>query len=181
MVRAAAVAFLVALLPPHALVPDGLRNGLVAVAEVDPPPQDVGEELKTWDRIKRSNDVSELEAFVARYKDTFLANLARRRIEQLRSQRAGRPIVAPAPVPLTPSPSAAVLFKKPVHTHYSRKSRRGNIAQPRWRETAMCPCYRSRVRLPPRLRPLPKRRTLARGRLPARIIPCGNGWHRRWR
>jgi len=185
MVRAAVVAFLVALLPSHALAPDGLHNrnqglaetgqlkGLVAVAEVDPPPNDVGDVLLAWDRIKRSNDVSELQAFVARYKDAFLANLARRRIEQLESQRAVQPSVAAPPVPLPPSPSAAGLIlvhKKPLHTHYSKKSRRRSIAQPRRRETATCRCYRisaRRVHLAPRLKPAPNR-TLAKGTQQAR-------------
>src|SRR5262245_14623938 len=196
MVRAAAVALLVALLPSHALAPDGPLNGnqtsaetgqlkgSVAVAEVDAPPRDVGDLLVAWDRIKRSSDVSELEAFVALYKDTFLANLARRRIEQLHSQRAVRPSVGLPPVPLSLSPSAAGLIKKPLDTRYSKKSRRGSIAQPRRWETAPCRCYRisaGRVRLPPRPTLPPKRRTLAKGTGPARITACGDGWHREWR
>ena len=68
MLRVAAVVFPVALFV-------GQLKGFVAVAEVRPPPQDVGEALEAWDRIKHSNDVSELEAFIARYKDTFLAKL----------------------------------------------------------------------------------------------------------
>jgi hypothetical protein len=106
MLQAAAVVFLLALFSSHAhaepgdnqtATEAGARNALVAVAEVGPPPQDVGEELKTWDRIKRSNDVSELEALIARHKDTFLANLARRRIEQLGRQGVVRPGLVQAP------------------------------------------------------------------------------------
>jgi hypothetical protein len=186
MVRAAAVVFFVALLRSQALAPDDLLNGsqrfaetgqpkgFVEVAETDPPPQDVGEELKAWDRIKRSNGVSELEAYVARYKDKFLANLARRRIEQLDSQRAVGPSVATSPpAPLSPSSSAGDLIsvrKKSLHTHYSKKTRRGSIAQPRRRETVTCRRYRisaARVRLPPRQRPSPKR-TLAKRNAPRR-------------
>src|SRR5215510_12369954 len=69
----------------------GPLKAVVDVSEVAPPPQNVGEELKVWDQIKRSNDVSELEAIIARYKDTFLANLARRRIEQLNRKRVVLP------------------------------------------------------------------------------------------
>jgi hypothetical protein len=108
MLQFAAAVFLVALFSSHAHAEPGDNQSFtevgplkafVAVAEVGPPPQDVGEELKAWDRIKRSNDVSELEAYIARYKDTFLANLARRRIEQLDRQRVVRPGVVPAQAP----------------------------------------------------------------------------------
>lgn len=116
MMRATALVLLVALFSSHAQAQHGVpngnqsnaaetgpRKGILAVAEVGPPPQDVGDALEAWDRIKRSIDVSELEAFVARYKDTFLANLARRRIEQLRSQRVVPPGADPPPAPPTPS------------------------------------------------------------------------------
>jgi len=114
MMRAATVVFLVALVLSHARAEPGIAiliddpsnatevgppKGFVAVAEVGPPPQDVGEALEAWDRIKRSNDKSELEAFIARDKATFLAKLARRRIEQLDSQRVVRPAVKSAPLP----------------------------------------------------------------------------------
>jgi len=117
MLRGADVVFLVALFSsPAQAEPDSRLNGnqsyatetgppkeFVAIAEIAPPPRDVGDALDDWDRIKRSNDVFELEAFVARYKDAFLANLARRRIEQLRSQSVVRPGVVPPPARLTPS------------------------------------------------------------------------------
>jgi len=101
MLQAAAIIFLLALFSSQAHAEPGGKqsftevgplNAPVAVPEIGRPPPDVGEELKTWDRIKRSKDVSELEALIARHKDTFLANLARRRIEQLDRQgvvRAG--------------------------------------------------------------------------------------------
>jgi len=104
MLQAAAVFFLVAVSSWYAQAEPGDNQGftevdplkgVVHVGEVGPPPQDVGEELRVWDQIKRSNDVSELEAFIARYKDTFLANLARRRIEQLGRQRVVLPPQAP--------------------------------------------------------------------------------------
>jgi len=85
MLRTAAVVFLIASLTAGGVGP---LKGFVAIAEVGSSPQDVGEALEAWDRIKRSNDVSELKAFIARYKgNTFLTRLARRRIEQLNPQR----------------------------------------------------------------------------------------------
>src|SRR5262249_54604915 len=64
MMRAATVVFLVALVLSHARAEPGIAiliddpinaapKGFVAVAEVGPPPQDVGEALEAWDRIKR--------------------------------------------------------------------------------------------------------------------------------
>lgn len=96
MLRVATVVFPVALFV-------GLLKGFIAVAEVRPSPPDVGEALEAWDRIKRSNDASELEAFIARSKDTFLAKLARRRIEQLDRERIVRPDVVPPAAPLPTS------------------------------------------------------------------------------
>ena len=100
MRRSAAVVFLVGLFPSAGLAGPGMRSyvadleplkGFMAVAEVGSPPGDVGATLWAWDHIKSSNNVSELEAFVARYKGSFLAELARRRIEALESQRLVRP------------------------------------------------------------------------------------------
>jgi hypothetical protein len=116
MMRAAAFVYLVALVLSNARAEPGIAmlidntshaaevgplNGFVAVAEVGPPRRDIGEALEAWVRIKHSNDVSELEAIIARDKTTFLAKLARHRIEQLDSQRIHRPNVTPAR--LTPS------------------------------------------------------------------------------
>jgi len=85
MLRAAALLFLVT---AFAAAVSPLK-GNVAVAQVGSTAQDVGEELKVWDQIKRSNDVTELKALIARYKgNTFLVKLARRRIEQLNPQNA---------------------------------------------------------------------------------------------
>jgi hypothetical protein len=105
MPRSAAVVLMFALCPSQGqaepntqsyVAEVGPLKGFIAVAEVGPPPEDVGAILWAWDHIKSSNDVSELEAFVARYKGTFLAELARRRIEALESQRLVR-----TPAPLT--------------------------------------------------------------------------------
>lgn len=99
MRRSAAVVFLVALFPPQGQAEPGVLRCVaqadplqgVAVAEVGSPPQEVGATLWAWDHIKSSNNVSELEALVARYKGSFLAELARRRIEALEGQRPVRP------------------------------------------------------------------------------------------
>ena len=85
MLRAAPLLFLVTIFAAAV----GPLKGNVAVAQVGSTGQDVGEELKAWEQIKRSNDVTELKALIARYKgNTFLVKLARRRIEQLDPQSA---------------------------------------------------------------------------------------------
>ena len=105
MRRCAAVVFLVALFPSHGQGEPGIRSyvaevgqlkGFIAVAEVGSPPADVGPTLWAWDHIKSSNNVSELEAFEVRYKGSFLAELARRRIEALESQRHVHPPAPPS-------------------------------------------------------------------------------------
>src|SRR5262249_28844528 len=58
------------------------------------------EAAEAWDRVKDTSNTALLEAFVARYKETFYADLARARIEELRRQVASAP--APAPAPATP-------------------------------------------------------------------------------
>jgi F-type H+-transporting ATPase subunit a len=94
MLRAAAVVVLVTLFTAGGV--GSPKFG--AIAEVGSPPQDVGEALEALDRIKHSNDVSELKAFIVRYKgNTFLTKLARRRIEQLDPQHAHAPDPAQGP------------------------------------------------------------------------------------
>ena len=44
----------------------------------------LSEPAEAWDKIKDSQDLAALEAFAARYKETFYADLARARIEALR-------------------------------------------------------------------------------------------------
>jgi hypothetical protein len=116
MLRGADVVFLVALFSSHAqaepncplngnqsyATETGPPKGFVAIAEIGPPPRDVGDPLDDWDRIKRSNDVSELEAFVARYKDAFLAD-HRGAGSSSGAAKAVSGRVVPPPARLTPS------------------------------------------------------------------------------
>ena len=64
----------------------------------------MSEAAEAWDRVKDTSNAALLEAFVARYKDTFYADLARARIEELRKQLASGP--APAPQPHVAPPAA---------------------------------------------------------------------------
>jgi peptidoglycan/xylan/chitin deacetylase (PgdA/CDA1 family) len=61
----------------------------------------MSEAAEAWDRVKDTSNTALLEAFVTRYKETFYADLARARVEELRKQLASVP--APAPPPTIPS------------------------------------------------------------------------------
>jgi hypothetical protein len=57
----------------------------------------LSEAAEAWDRTKDATSVAVLEAFIARYAETFYADLARARIEDLRKQR---PSAAASPTKL---------------------------------------------------------------------------------
>ena len=50
-------------------------------------PARLSEAAEAWDRAKDSTSISVLEAFIARYRDTFYADLARARMEDLKRQQ----------------------------------------------------------------------------------------------
>ena len=50
-------------------------------------PMRLSEAAETWDRAKEGTNVAVLEAFIARYKDTFNADLARARIADLKKRQ----------------------------------------------------------------------------------------------
>ncbi len=53
-----------------------------------PPPARQSEAAEEWDRSKGTTSFAVLEAFITRYKDTFYADLARARIEDLKKAQA---------------------------------------------------------------------------------------------
>jgi formylglycine-generating enzyme required for sulfatase activity len=61
----------------------------------------LSEAAEAWDRTKDTTNIVVLEAFIARFKDTFLAELARARIDELKRQQVAVvvPPKAPEPVP----------------------------------------------------------------------------------
>lgn len=79
----------------------------VAVGPPAPAPRLVpvpsNEDARAWDAIKDSTSPAALQAFMARFPDSFYAVLARERLEKLgTSQSASRPPAAPAPPPPAP-------------------------------------------------------------------------------
>jgi len=63
----------------------------------------LSEAAEAWDRTKDATSSVVLEAFIARYKDTFYAELARARIQLLERQRAA---AVPPPAIAAPAPEA---------------------------------------------------------------------------
>jgi len=66
---------------------------------VIPDPVQTSEAERAWAQIKDTTSVALLEAFVARYRDSFYADVARTRIAELKRQAAVDPIVATPPTP----------------------------------------------------------------------------------
>src|SRR5262245_38078020 len=60
-------------------------------------PSYVGEAAEAWERAKDAANVTLLEAFIARYKDTFYAELARARVEELKKSQITSPILKQQP------------------------------------------------------------------------------------
>ena len=55
-------------------------------------PTRLSEAAEAWDRVKDATNVDVLEAFLARYKDTFYGDLARARIQELNKQPGASPL-----------------------------------------------------------------------------------------
>jgi Caspase domain len=64
-------------------------------------PARLSEAAEAWDRAKDTTDAAVLEAFIARFKDTFYANLARARFEELRKRRVAAATPDPSPMQST--------------------------------------------------------------------------------
>src|SRR5262245_2734826 len=94
---------------------DGLMRrvhfgGEVTKAPAPPPtPARLSEAAEAWDRTKDTTKIGVLEAFIARFKDTFLAELAWARVDELKKQQMA--VVTP---PKAPDP--ATQAAKPVMT-----------------------------------------------------------------
>jgi hypothetical protein len=69
-------------------------------------PQKLSEAAEAWDRTKDTTSIAAFEAFLARFKDTYYADLVRLRIEELKKQQvaiATPPSRSPAPKPPHPA------------------------------------------------------------------------------
>src|SRR5262249_59116289 len=67
------------------------------------PPQ-ASEAAEAWDRTKDASNVAVLEAFIARYRGTFYADLAQAKIEEIKKRVAIA--TPPPPVKSAPRPSS---------------------------------------------------------------------------
>jgi len=91
----------------------GAEVALVATKTPQPVPEAKGparlsEAAEAWDRAKDTTDPAVLEAFIARFKDTFYADLARSRANALRGGQVA------APSPSTPFPKQPVAIVAPA-------------------------------------------------------------------
>ena len=64
----------------------------------------LSEAAEVWDRTKDTTSVAVLQAFIARYKDTFYAELARARIEELKKPQVAVTVPPTQPAPSKPAP-----------------------------------------------------------------------------
>jgi formylglycine-generating enzyme required for sulfatase activity len=76
-----------------------------AATSVPPPQPAASEAERAWDRTKDTTSVALLEAFIARYKDTYYADIARARAEDLKKQQIAL-ATPPAPPPPAARPAA---------------------------------------------------------------------------
>jgi formylglycine-generating enzyme required for sulfatase activity/uncharacterized caspase-like protein len=80
-------------------------------------PSRLSEAAEAWNAAERTTSITALEAFITRFKDTFYADLARARIEELKKQQlaaASTPSLSKSP-PDEPSRPAAVVLPAPCH------------------------------------------------------------------
>jgi uncharacterized caspase-like protein len=66
-----------------------------ALPAPEPKTSPVSEAERAWSAVKDTTSLTVLEAFIARYKDTFYADLARARIDELKKQAAAAPPPGP--------------------------------------------------------------------------------------
>jgi formylglycine-generating enzyme required for sulfatase activity len=74
----------------------------------------LSEAAEAWDRAKDTTNIAVLDAFVARYKDTFFADLARSRIEELRKQQVAATAQPKTPVPQPAKPAQPAVAVTPA-------------------------------------------------------------------
>jgi formylglycine-generating enzyme required for sulfatase activity len=77
-----------------------------AATSVPPPQPAASEAERAWDRTKDTTSVALLEAFIARYKDTYYADIARARVEDLKKQQIAFATPPAPPTPAAPRPAA---------------------------------------------------------------------------
>jgi hypothetical protein len=77
-------------------------------------PVRLSEAAEAWDRAKDGTSVTALEAFIARYKDMFYADLARARIEELKTGDVSSTETQAAPQPQQGCRNASPIWSEPL-------------------------------------------------------------------
>jgi uncharacterized caspase-like protein len=86
------------------------RNEARSPVPPTPAPVRLSEAAEAWDRAKDTNSTALLEAFIARYKDTFFAEMARVRIQALQNRPPSEAKTKEAKLPQTVSSEKATLI-----------------------------------------------------------------------
>jgi uncharacterized protein DUF4189 len=90
-----------------AAAPQAARQPAPAAPSAPPAPPQPSEAERAWGLAKDSTSIALLESFIARYKGTFHADLAKARIEELKARQATAAIAPPPPAPRSQQPGAA--------------------------------------------------------------------------
>jgi formylglycine-generating enzyme required for sulfatase activity len=95
------------------LVPAAINPQASLPTAVPAMPVKLSEAAEAWDRTKDTTSIAALEAFIARYKDTYYADLARLKIEELKKQQVVVAVPPKAP-PHEPQPKPAAVVRPPT-------------------------------------------------------------------
>ena len=100
---------------------------------ISPPPTTtpgrLSEAAEAWDRVKDTNSIALLEAFNTRFKDTFYADMARARAEELKKQQVA--IASPALTSSAPNPGSTGVWSELGCQQISLLTDRDNVRVPR--------------------------------------------------
>jgi uncharacterized caspase-like protein len=128
-------------------LPEIYFAGVPAAGAPPPPVPAPSEAERAWSLIRDSTSLDVLKAFIARYADSFHAELARARIEELRKQQAAvppsPPVEAKRPVSYPPTPS-----QSEINTECSKRADAKQLhGEPRKAFRARCKDELARGRL----------------------------------
>jgi invasion protein IalB len=100
--------FLIAIAILAAAIALAIPSAQVAAQDTPGAPSQQAEAERVWPLLKDTTNITVLENFAERYKDTFYAGLARARIDELKAQAAvpAPPVAQPVPPPPLPPPLA---------------------------------------------------------------------------
>ena len=116
--------------------------GNAAPGSPPPPLTQASEVERAWGLAKESTSIAVLEAFIVRYKQSFYADLARARIEELKGKQGSATVAPPAAPTPKVKPGAALatsLSKEEINEECSKRAdARKLTGQARWDFRTKC-------------------------------------------